>query len=563
MGIVTTEPTVLDRLREQRNARTDEWATVNTKRDGERDLFKTRTLSDEFKALTDEQRTAEIQAYTDAETAFKADSDQRSADLEQRDDEISRREDIERRQGEAADASKTTLSITKEPMLYRADNQRGDEGLSYYRDLAMVHGPGITLRTGGTRDQAQARLIRHATEMDVEMPARQKAQEERARKQLAEAETEFLSRQNARLADPKVDRLLSEMRQHGVMPYQPFEQRVTPNSTQGYGGYFIPPLWLEDDFIPGLRAHLVAAGLLRQMDVPARTNSINVPKLSTLTTVGYQQANNAGLVSQDWTDTYVQANVKTIGGYSDVAIQLLEQSPNGIVDEVITTDLMAAFNKFLDAEVIAGDGTNAGSLNGGHLKGFYPYTNWTTNNTTWTVSTPAPYKHAEMMACMASQVAGTRFDASNFKIVMNGRRWFFYSSGLDGNNRPLGETDAGGRFNIQAAVQDGLQAEGLVGTLPFLANAPVYIDDNIGITDTTGGGSNQDYAIAGLFDDAWLFRSPVRTDVFREVESASLGVRFRLYSYAAMLLRYGQSFSVATGSGFSAPVGVNASSLAF
>jgi hypothetical protein len=154
---------------------------------------------------------------------------------------------------------------------------------------------------------------------------------------------------------------------------------------------------------------------------------------------------------------------------------------------------------------------------------------------------------------MASKIARTRFDAENFKVVVHGRRWFYYSPGLDANNRPLGETAAGGPFNIQAALQDGLQAEGLVGRLPYLANAPVYIDDNIGTEDTTGGGAGQDYAIGGLWNDAWLFRSPLRTDVFREVESATLGVRFRLYNYAAFLIRYGQSFAVATGSGFAEP----------
>src|SRR5581483_2718946 len=276
----TTEPTVLDRLREQRIQKVDAWAAFNSNRDSEREQFRARTESDEFKALDDEKRAGEIQSYKDAEAAFKADSDQREAELKGLDDEIARREDIERRQREAADAARgTSASVLSEPLTYRSDNTRGEEGLSYYRDLAMVHGPGITLRTGGTRDQAQARLIRHAQEMDVEMPKRQKAQEQRAQQQIAAAEAEFLSRQNARLKDPQIDRLLREMRQSGVMPYSPFEQRVTPNSTQGYGGYFIPPLWLEDEFIPGLRAHLVVAGLPRQMDVPAGTNSINIPKL--------------------------------------------------------------------------------------------------------------------------------------------------------------------------------------------------------------------------------------------------------------------------------------------
>jgi HK97 family phage major capsid protein len=549
-------------MEQKRQERYDAWAQFIEARETAVEPFEQRLQSDEFKALPQEERDAEIKTFQDAESAFRAESGQRKAELAEMDANIDLQRAEQKRRDDAADASKgTRATVTSEPLTYRSDNTRGDEGLSWYRDLAMVE-IGVTTQTGGTKDHARARLEQHAREMQVEMPKRAKAREERAKQQVAAAEAEFLARMNVRMQDPKVDRLLAEMRNNGLQ-FNPFEQRVTPNSTDGYGGYFIPPVWLEDEFIPGLRAHLIAAGLPRQMDVPPGTNSINIPKLSALTTVGYQQANNAGLPSQDWTDTFVNANVKTIGGYSDVAIQLLEQSPHGIVDEVITTDLMAAYNTFLDQQVIAGDGVSVNQLNGGHILGLYPYTNWSANNVTWTASTPAPYKHAEMFGAMASQIARTRFDATNYRMVLHGRRWFFYSTGLDANNRPLGETPGGGRYNIAAAVQNGLQAEGLVGSLPFLADAPVYIDDNIGTADTTGGGTLQDYAISGLWDDAWLFKTPLRTEVFREVLSGSLGVRFRIYNYAAFLVRYGQSFSVATGSGFSAPVGVSASSLVF
>ena len=47
----------------------------------------------------------------------------------------------------------------------------------------------------------------------------------------------------------------------------------------------------------------------------------------------------------------------------------------------------------------------------------------------------------------------------------------------------------------------------------------------------------------------------MRTDIFREVLSASLGVRFRIYNYRAFLIRYGQSFAIAQGSGLTTPVG--------
>ena len=548
-----TEPTVLERVQEQRQARYDEWAKFIEAREEQRAPFEARLQSDEFKALPEEQREAEVQAFRDAEAAFRAESQQRKASLAELDERIANLQDIARNNEAAAEASKGSVRVVSEPLTYRSDNTRGDEGLSYYRDLAMTE-LGISPQTGGTRDQARARLERHAREMEVEMPKRAKEREQRAKRQIAEAEAAFLSRMSARMGDKRIDRVLTDLRSNGLS-YSPFEQRATPNSTDGYGGYFIPPIWLEDEFIPGLRAHLIAAGLPRQMDLPAGTNSINIPKLSTLTTVGYQQANNSGLPSRDWTDTFVQANVKTIGGYSDVAIQLLEQSPHGIVDEVVTNDLMAAYNTFLGGEVISGDGTNASGLNGGHLQGIYPYTNWTgTNNLTYTDGSPAPYHMIPgVYGPLASKIAETRFDADDFRIVMHGRRWFYFSTGLDANNRPLGESAAGGRFNIAAAVQNGLQAEGLVGTLPFLADAPVYIDDNIPTSDTTGGGTNQDVVIGGLWNDSWLFKSPLRTDVFREVESGSLGVRFRVYNYAAFLVRYGQSFAVATGSGFAKP----------
>jgi hypothetical protein len=550
-----TEPTVLDRLREQRKAKYDAWATFIDAREAERAPFEERLKSDEFKALAEEARDAEVQSYKDTEAAFRADSAQRKAELAELDERIEDQQLIFKRKQDAAGASKDSpdARVTKEPLTYRSDNTRGDEGLSYYRDFAVTE-LGIQTQTGGTRDQARARLERHAREMEVEMPKRAKAREERARQQVAAAEAEFLARMQAKGAS--VGRVLNEMRSNGLQ-YNPFEQRVTPNSTDGFGGYFIPPIWLEDEFIPGLRAHLIVAGFPRQMDVPAGTNSINVPKLQTLTTIGYQQQNNAGLPSRDWTDTFVQANVKTIGGYSDVAIQLLEQSPHGIVDEVITTDLMAAYNTFLDGEVISGDGTNANTLNGGHLQGIYNGAGgsaWSgVNSVTYTVAGGgAPAQHPQMFGAMASQVARTRFDISNFKFAMHGRRWFYYSTGLDLNNRPLGETVSGGRFDINAAIQSGLQPEGLIGSLPSVADAPCYIDDNITTTDTTGG-SNQDVVLGGNWDDAWLFKSPLRTDVFREVESGSLGVRFRVYNYAAFLVRYGQSFAVATGTGLGTP----------
>ena len=535
---------VLDGLYAKRQAVFEEWKTAVDKRESERAAFEARTATED-----DKPSDAEVIVFGEVDEAFKDTNEQLKAKLTAYDERIVDQLEIEHRRAEAAAVSDHPAVVKIEPLTYTREAGKGIGGHSYYRDLALINGPsGLTFNSDDGK--ARERLQRHAMEMDVELPKRSRARELLAYSKVREAE-----RAHELSFDPFSRRSLRD---------NPFEVRVEPNLTQGDGGYFVPPLWLEDDYIPQLVAHLVAAGLCRQMDLPPGTDSINIPAVNQGTAVGYQQANNSGVVTQDWTDTAVQANVKTIAGESDVALQLLEQSPHGLVDEVITMNLMQQYNAFLDQQVLAGDGVNASQLNGGHLKGLYPGTNWAnTNLITYTVSSPAAYTFPNVLGAMASQIARTRFNADSFKVVVHGRRAFWYLTGLDGNDRPLGETMGGGRYNIAAAMEAGMQAEGLVATLPFLFDAPLYIDDNVPTTDASdvAGAGTADVAFAALWDDLWLFQSPMRTNVYREVLSSSLGVRFQVYSYAAFLARYGQSIAIATGTGFGAPVGTTSSVL--
>jgi HK97 family phage major capsid protein len=536
MPPTTTEPTLLDKLYEQRTTMVDAWSELVAARETERASFEERRNSADEAQRPDE---AAIELYRSAEAAFKADSDQRKAEISEQDLRIADQEDIVRRRAEAAKAHRGVPVVTSEPLTYRRDNGRGMEGISYYRDLAITQVEGVTFATT-TRDQSLARLTRHAQEMDVEIPRRVEAAQARAR---AALDTPDSRGGSLRGINPF----------HQGANYNPVEQRVEPGRTDGYGGYFVSPLWIPEEYIPGLRAHSVAADLCRQLDLPPGTDSINIPKLANLTAVGYQTADNSGVLSQDWSDTFVQANVKTAAGQSDVALQLLEQSPNGITDEVITTDLMAAYNQFVDQQVIAGDGVGTGQLAGGHIQGLYPANNWGANAVTYTDGSPTGQHFVSVLGVMASQIARNRFDLANLKFVLNGRRWFWYATSLDTNGRPLVNSQEGSPYNIPAEMLAELPAEGLSGTTNF--GAPVYVDDNVPTNDTSGGGSSQDVAIAALWDDMWLFKGDLRTAVYREVLSGSLGVRFQVYNYFAFLARYGQSIAIATGSGFAAPQG--------
>src|SRR5690606_26342037 len=91
---------------------------------------------------------------------------------------------------------------------------------------------------------------------------------------------------------------------------------------QGSGGYAVPPLWMMDRFIELARPGRTYANLCPSEPLPPGTASLNIPKIATGTSTAVQTADNADLSTSapagphetDLTDTYVQANVKTIAG---------------------------------------------------------------------------------------------------------------------------------------------------------------------------------------------------------------------------------------------------------
>ncbi|WP_395659144.1 hypothetical protein [Nocardioides sp.] len=100
------------------------------------------------------------------------------------------------------------------------------------------------------------------------------------------------------------------------------ETRTNPNRTDGQGGYFVPPLWLVDEYVDLLRNGRATADRCTVRPLPPGTDSINLPKVATGTATGVQTADAGSVSSTDLTDTSVTAPVRTIAGQQDVAIQL-------------------------------------------------------------------------------------------------------------------------------------------------------------------------------------------------------------------------------------------------
>lgn len=532
------EPTLLDKLRSTRQTKIDEWGKLIDARETERGAFETRAASDT------KPTDADVEAFRAAEVAYKETSDGMEADIRALDERVRVQEDVVARRAAAAAADIIQDLHVAEPLTYRQDNQ-GDH--SYFRDMAVKFDRQAASRIQNS-EGVQERLQRHAQEMDVEMPKVAAEKQRRANAQIEKAEVEFRGSfyGGARRG----------------LNSSPFERRVNPNRTDGQGGYFVPPMWLPD-YIAGLRAGRVAAGLARQMDLPPGTDSINLPKLSTLTQTAVQGSDGGAVDSVDYTDTLVTATVKTLAGQEDVAIQLLDQSPYHL-DQVIMEDLTADYNRLVDRQVIYGAGVNSAALNGGSILGIYPAANWSgTNTITATEASPNGTYFPQVLGAMASQIAWNRYDLSNLAYVLHPRRWFWYATSLDSTGRPLVESSDFSPFNPGMINVNSVPAEGLAGRTPF--GPDVYIDANVPTTDNGSGsltGTN-DVAIAAKWDDVWLFEGEMRTRVLPEVLSGTLEVRFQVYNYVAFLVRYGQSLAIAEGTYFAAPVGQTSNALVF
>ena len=345
---------------------------------------------------------------------------------------------------------------------------------SYFKDLALSQAPGVW------DGEARARLTRHAEEASLEL-------------------------------------------------------RTNMSRTDGQGGEFVPPLWLMNQYIGLARAGRVTADLASKFELPAGTDSINLPKISGGSTVT-ATTDNSVASNTDMTTSTVTAPVNTYAGQQVFSLALLEQSPINF-DQVVFADLIAAHAQALGAAVIAGAGS------GGAHEGIL--TNTAVNSVTYTATTPTGTYTAVAQA--VSQVARQRYLPAD-AIVMNPQRWYWFSSQVDGNGRPLVVPNAGGPFNA-AGVQTDSVAQGSVGTMLGL---PVYLDPNIGTTYST----NQDRILVARFSDLALFEGAPRTRVLFETDANTLQVRLQVYSYSAFTSRrYSNAISVCSGTGFVAPSG--------
>lgn len=320
------------------------------------------------------------------------------------------------------------------------------------------------------------------------------------------------------------------------------EVRVDPeyrdlNRTDTTGGYFVPPVWLSE-YVELARAGRPTANLVTNLPLPPGTDSINIPKISTGTATAIQAADNSAVQETDLADTYVQANVKTIAGQQDLAIQLIDQSPFNF-DQVVFADLAADYATKVNVQVLSG------SNSGNEVKGILSATG--INTVTYTDTTPTVAEFYSKVADAVQKVHTNRFMEPQV-IVMHPRRWAWLLAATDTTGRPL-VVPAGQGPNNSVASFAGAVSQRVVGDLQGL---PVVTDPSIPTTDGTG--TNEDVVIVMRASDCLLYESALRTRVLPDVGSGTLTVRLQVYGYLAFTAeRLPKGITKVTGTGMAAP----------
>lgn len=344
---------------------------------------------------------------------------------------------------------------------------------------------------------------------------------------------DFLAQQTGRVSSPgaperlnrhaeQMERIASarDRRAWDRLHASGLEYRVTPDRTDGYGGYFAPPAWLNQLFATANRPGRVLAGLMPRFPLPLSVSQINVPVISAGTVVQSAVDDAAG-PEQDFTDSASVSNVVPFGGQADVALQLLEQSPQGAhLDWAIFQDLSEGYDYDLETQLLVGtNGVNQQLLGALSVSSIISvsYTGAPTGSGMWTPLSKVP-----------AQIGDARLRPPQC-WMMRTARWCWLQGAEDTATRPFGLST---RFFIGSDDDTPDPISGLMGW-------PVFLNDAIPATfsgsSLAPGGGTQDVILCLRPHDQILLEGEPRTLIAREPLSGSLGVRIQMHCNAAAI----------------------------
>ena len=311
-----------------------------------------------------------------------------------------------------------------------------------------------------------------------------------------------------------------------------YRDLASDNDTKGAD--FIPPLYMANLWIPVDRPGRPFANVVGRMPLPPTGDTITLPKLDSGTAVAVQVGDGSTIQETDATTSTVTNYVETIAGMQDLSLQLVERSFPGM-DTVIMQDLVAAYDTYLDTQLISGLGHATYSQ---HL-GIRAVSS--INTSTYTATTPAQTELLPKLYDALQKIASNRYlPATHF--VMHPRRAHWLASGVSTSSPVF----------LQSGFSERVSGGQDQGYVMNVAGLPVVQDANM--ATTYGAGTNQDEVIAIRSSDVLLAEGALRTAVDTEVLGGNLQVRFRIFAYSAFISnRYPKSISVISGTGLATP----------
>ena len=340
---------------------------------------------------------------------------------------------------------------------------------------------------------------------------------------------ERLERNNKMVRDDLTEAIKTAPDLRTRMQYEK-QLRAGVNQTAGSGGEFIPPTWLNQQWVPLLRAGRAFADQCITQPLLDGTNQINVPKITTGNSTAVQTdggaVSNTDLVTTSVTAQYQTIAGRTIGSRAHFDFGVPSQ------DVVIFTDLAASYAKTLDVAVLNGTVTNA--------KGVLQVSG--TNAITYTDASPTVPELFPSIFQARSAIAKNAFMPADF-VVMHPSTWNWYLSALDSQNRPLAESTNGAAFNALAAFNP--EAQGPSGNL---SGIPVIEDANVPVN--LGGGTNQAPIIMCNRSTLFLYENAPVMRLADQTSIANLQLQYVMWGYYAVAFgRHPEAISIINGTG--------------
>jgi HK97 family phage major capsid protein len=296
------------------------------------------------------------------------------------------------------------------------------------------------------------------------------------------------------------------------------EYRTGLDTTDGSGGSWAPPKYVQSEFEAGAHALRATADVCRLLPLPAKASQIVVPAFSSGTGAAVDSSQDTTLAENDPADTTIVCPTTTIAARVTVSRQLYDQaSPDSTVDRVLAADIGAAYGAQLSSSVLTGSGSEqmTGLLN---VSG---------------VSTVAAGSSVaglvDGVATGYQTMVQTRYRKPNV-CIMHPRRWLSgFANSIDLQGRPL-MLPSTHPATLMGTPDDGVVAEWL--------GMKVILDVNV---PTTSGSGNQDYVILGHSPDWLLYEGPLNFQATKGTLAAQMSVEVVGFKYAALVPRYPSS----------------------